>query len=121
MKKVLYLLLFALLIQYCKEETCNTFAFDFDLIGSSTNKANQPSSVKDCDKLDKLEGVDYCCYHKMKADKDEVKFCSPLDKESYKKIKDYINGLEVIYDDVKVDCNSKFIMISLLSFALLLL
>ena len=121
MKKALFLLLAVLLVQYkCDDKICD----DDETVGAS--------GVKDCENL-KLDDDEYkCCFmeaeYKENGQKQTKKACIPLTKHDYDEIKDYIKGEEEDLEesgysdvDISVDCDSNYIMISLLSLILLFL
>jgi hypothetical protein len=90
------------------------------------------SSSKDCKDLTVTIPGSHCCYYKAKYEKSgtttEDNECQEIPDAIYKKIKDYIKGLkkgaEVSggkYKELKIDCNSSFLTISLFSLLLFLL
>ena len=114
MKKTLFLLIAILLVakfncdddedEYCSGDTAN--------------------SVDDCQKL-KLytaDGVEYkhCCFLEAKVKSEDIKWCIPLTQKDYDEIDDYIDKNKE-YSDVSIDCDSNYIMVSLLSLILLFL
>ena len=90
--------------------------------------SSQPSSpsVDECKKL--KTGNGYCCYYEAPKSTDK-KGCMPLSKYKYDNIKDYIKFLkkfggekgETEDKDVKVDCKSSYLQLSLIILTLLLL
>ena len=90
------------------------------------------SSVSDCEKRDLETGAYRCWYGEVKAyvlgqtiDKKE---CGPLTKEEYDNIEKYmedgrkqIESLGGKIDKFKIDCNSNYIIISMLALLLLFL
>ena len=121
MKKALFLLLAVLLVQYkCDDKTCGGFA----------------SGVGDCEnlKFDEEDEEEYykCCFieneYKYNGQKTTEKYCNPVTKDFYDDIKDRIKDYEKAQKeegysdiDVSIDCDSNYIMISLLSLILLFL
>lgn len=80
-------------------------------------------SVKDCENLKLSSGYKYCCFYDAKSDEGEVKGCMPLKESEYNDIKKYIEDIEKEEKDVKInkiDCNSNYLKIGLLSLLLLL-
>ena len=112
MKRALYLLLLALIaMQYnCQDEEkyCETVP---------------GNSLDDCKKLKLDDGDKYCCFHEGKLNGKNAKICSALSQEEYDDIDGYIDKLESQHgaSDLKVDCGSNYIIISLLSLIILLL
>ena len=103
------IILFASIILSIYSATC----------GSTTN----PDSRKDCDKLDKVTGLPYCCFVKGKdTNGNEFKNCFPLSKDQYDNIKDYKKASEKLGGKIKkIDCKSIYLELSILSFIFLLL
>ena len=70
----------------------------------------------------------YCCFAEAEADGKTEKECIALTQKDYDEIGDYIDNLEKLAKDFanvdadySVDCNSNYIVISLLSLILLFL
>ena len=84
---------------------------------TSTDKA------KDCKDLETDDSEDYCCYAKGKdKNKQSLSGCVTVKKENYNKIKDFIKSLEDDgYEVKKLDCNSSYLELGVLSIILLLL
>ena len=126
MKKTLFFLLLILFLSqyYCQDE-------EGYVESECWTDDEKVSGKKDC-KDRKLGTGEYrCCYVKAKG-KDEdgekrtAEYCMPIDEENYKRIKDYIKDMEKKgknYDlDIKsMDCNSNYLLISIMSLILLLL
>ena len=91
---------------------------------SEDNECEQKTSAskaKDCKDLKASDG-DHCCYLKAKKDDQEYSGCTPVSKEAYNKIKDYIKEMEKTGGKVKkLDCKSIYLELSILSFIFLLL
>ena len=93
------------------------------------------SSADECQKYKLYEEEDedgnpykYCCYAEAEADGKTKKECIALTQKDYDEIGDYIDNLEKfakdyanVDADYSVDCNSNYIVISLLSLILLFL
>ena len=87
------------------------------------------SSANDCQNLNITESdKDYCCYMYYKADNGEAKVCTEMAKVSYENIDMFIDEFEKNEKIAKVngkvkklDCNSHYLKISLLSLLLILL
>ena len=114
MKKVLYLLIFALIMQtYCDGEDDGITCHKKDVSG-----------VEDCEKLNAGEGY-HCCFWKSKYKGETYKACDTVSNAEYDDIKDYISKLEDESEDedadLSIDCNSHYITISLLSLILIFL
>ena len=119
MKKALFLLLAALLIsQYSCDDEEDSGCFKLEGV----------SGKKDCNNR-KDKYAYRCCYVKAKGKIDGKKqtkeYCSPIDEENYKKIKDFIKEMEKDGEssdlDIKnFDCNSNYLLISIMSLILLL-
>ena len=97
------------------------------LIIFTYQKCDDGTKKEDC-KAEKLSsgekegGAEYCCYVEGVITKNTV--CMPLKKYQYNNIKDYIKFAKLIggsSNDIKIDCKSLYLGISLLSFLLLLL
>ena len=105
MKKLLYLLLFALIMQsYC----------DGDSNGNICAKKN-PSGADECEKLNAGEGY-HCCFWESEYKGQTSKVCAPVSNADYDDIKDYISKLEDKAEDddaeLSIDCISDYITIS---------
>jgi len=105
-----YIIIFiSLILSICSADTCDP-------------EKSKASSVKDCDKLEKLNGYPYCCYFKGKDEDGERETCLPLTKDNYDNIKDYIKEFEKDGGKVKkLDCKSFYLELSVLIFIFLLL
>ena len=87
------------------------------------------SSANDCKNLNLTEAdKDYCCYLHYKSDSGVAKVCTEIAKVSYDNIDEFIDDIEKDEKIVKVngkvkklDCNSHYLKISLLSLLLILL
>lgn len=80
------------------------------------------SKAKDCKDLKLADKYSNCCYVKGKQNNVDVSTCISLTKDQYNNIKDYIKELESGGADVKkLDCNSYFLELSILSFILIFL
>ena len=114
MKKLLYLLLFALIMQSY---------WDDDDDGNVCAKDN-PSGADDCEKLNAGEGY-HCCFWESEYKGQTSKVCAPVSNADYDDIKDYISKLEDKAEDddaeLSIDCISDYITISLLSLILIFL
>ena len=119
MKKALFLLLAALLIsQYsCDDEE-----------DSGCEKFVGVSGKKDCNNR-KDKDAYRCCYVKAKGKidgkKETKEYCMSIDETNYNRIKDYIKEMEKAgessdLDIKKFDCNSNYLLISIMSLILLL-
>ena len=76
------------------DETGNAFSLDY------------------CKTLD-LENYYRCCYaHYKIKDTGTARGCLPVTYTTYKNLNDYIDKLEETYDDVSIDCNSKYLTIA---------
>ena len=117
MKKNVFLLLAILLISHSYQSQCE------DKMG--------PSNKKDCNSLQVNEGSYKCCYVHYKGEGDgikgEYKGCEEINQENYNRIKDYIKDMEKEakndggkLDVKKFDCNSNYLLISIMSLILLL-
>ena len=120
MKKALFLLLAALLIsQYSCDDEEDSGCFKWEGV----------SGKKDCNNR-KDKYAYRCCYVKAKGKNEDGKkvtkeYCSPIDEENYKRIKDFIKETEKAgessdLDIQKFDCNSNYLLISIMSLILLL-
>ena len=83
------------------------------------------SNVEDCQKKT-LDAGDYkCCLWETEWDGGSVSGCGPLTKDQYDNIDDYIDKAEensgLPDADLDIDCNSNYLLISLLSLILLFL
>lgn len=82
-------------------------------------------SAKDCKNLELISGYSHCCYLDGKdKDGNDSKGCVPVTEENYNKIKDYIDSLKKLSNGGKInklDCNSNYLKISLISLLLILL
>ena len=115
--KLYQIAIFALLIVFSHSDSCNP---DYTALGS-----NSPSKPGDC-KLTKSTGneVEKCCYET--ADNyDKVSYpakggCVGLNQKQLDNLKTYIKYQEIIsgYDKMKIDCNSSYIKLSLISLLL---
>ena len=114
--KALYLVLFALLLSLYNSRDCNDLAEK----ASECHDATVPS------------GYYKCCYVTLKLKKkgssSETYRCGLVDEKTYNDIKKYVEEAEKRYKDekyddvtVKIDCDSKYIIYSLLSLILLFL
>ena len=123
MKKALFLLMAVLLISkfQCDDEEGDGDIGDCDV--------EEATGVDQCEKLSAGDAYKCCLWEGKYIDEDgknSFKGCHPVIKEQYDEIDDFIDQLEKgddegKYDDLSIDCNSNYIMISLLSLILLLL
>ena len=123
MKKTLFLILVILLLSkfYCQD----------DYTESECEKKEGAKKKKDCNGLGVSKNAYKCCYVKIEGSLEgkslDYEGCSEIDKESYDKIKDLIEEREKDikdkggkYDIKKYDCNSNYLLISIMSLILLL-
>ena len=107
--KTLYVLLVLTLIAQCLSTKC---------VG-----APQPSKAEDCNNRELDSGYYRCCFVEFEMKGIETKGCTPLTKEQYDDIDDYIDkakdDAEVTVEDFSIDCGSNYIVISILSLILL--
>ena len=120
MKKFLFFLSAILLLSqyYCQKN-------NEEYVESDCWKLDGVSGKKDCN--NRVVGSDFyrCCYVKYtakneKGKKETVEACQPITKKDYDRIKDYIKeeekeGEEGDLDIKKVDCNSNYLLISIMS------
>ena len=106
MNKIFYLLLIALIVCSIKcVDTCD-----------DDNSSNP--SVDYCNSLRLADGNYRCCFVEYSGGKD----CQSLSKEEYDDIDRAIDAAEGEgWDDVDIDCGSKYIISSLLTVILILL
>ena len=108
--KAIYFFLIALFICLCSSKDCE--------------KTN-PTSAKDC--IGGEVGKDYykCCYQIIKyTGKNEEKFCNAFTKEQCDDIKKYKEDMKNKIKDLEmidVVCNSKYLVLSVISLLLFLL
>ena len=106
------IIFFALLITFIDcDEYCNS-------------KEKGVSKAKDCNtlKVDEESEEKYCCYLKGEYQGIEINRCNGLSEEEYKDIKGTIKTYESSGGKVKkLDCNSYYLKISLLSLIILFL
>ena len=89
MKKLLYLLLFALIMQsYCDDDN-----------NGNTCLKNNPSGADECEKLNAGEGY-HCCFWESEYKGQTSKVCAPVSNADYDDIKDYIDSLPDEYKNV---------------------
>ena len=86
---------------YCSEKTIekgNGSAFSLDY----------------CKTLNLGTGNYRCCYehYKIKDSGNTARGCLPVSYDDYKNLSKIIDGLEETYDDVSIDCNSKYLTIA---------
>ena len=83
------------------------------------------SSLEDCQKKTLGAGEYKCCFVEYESDEGSGSGCEGLTQEEYDNIDDYIDkaeensGLSDI--DIDIDCNSNYLLISVLSLILLFL
>ena len=119
MKQTLFLLLTILLVSqfYCQLSECQ--------------QKTSAKKDKDCKDLKVSDGMYKCCYTKGKAtvlgETVDYERCAEIDKDGYDNIKDYLKKAEDSakklggeYDLDKFDCNSNYLLISIISLILLL-
>ena len=90
----------------------------------STECTGTGSSKKDCNTRNLSEGEYKCCYYYWKFGGDEHKQCRALTRTEYENFEKYIKTYEDIAkkaDKFSFDCNSNYIIISMLWLLLLLL
>ena len=106
MNKIFYLLLIALIVCSIKcVEDCD-------------NPDSSRVSVDYCNSLQANSGDYRCCFWEFSGGKD----CLSLSKEEYDDIDKTLDNYESHgYDDVDIDCGSKYIISSLLTLILILL
>ena len=68
-------------------------------------------SLDYCKTLD-LQNYYRCCYAHYKTDTGTARGCYPVSYDQYKNLSKIIDGLEETYDDVSIDCNSKYLTIA---------
>lgn len=109
MKKALYLLFAILLLAKL----------------NSADKCYDDGSKLSCDKRELDNGYYRCCKMEYKLEGTKLEDCVPVTEDQYKKIKDTLkefkNKAEVKVEDVKIDCSSNYMIISLLTLISLLL
>ena len=91
-----------------------------------TNDCNgSGSSVEDCQSKTLGTGEYKCCLYEAEYDGGSGSGCVGVTKEEYDDIDDYIDKMEensgLADPDIDVDCNSNYLLISLLSLILLFL
>ena len=94
------------------------------ILSDECDSKDSASSKKDCKDLQ--TSAYKCCFIKAKDKDGENSSCTPVTKENYDNIKDYIKKLEELAksEDLKIkklDCKSIYLELSVLSFILLLL
>ena len=106
MKILFYFWFFFFVYVYASEEDC---------------KAVSPKSVKNCTDViisDKL----FCCYHSYLIKANRTIECIPFEKNATLIEQQIITEESVSeYDDVKIDCNSKYIKMCFLNIIILLM
>ena len=123
MKQTLFLLLAVLLIsQYSCDDDSGAVYCD--------SKEEGVSGKKDCNNLKIHPGFYKCCYVKVKGKnengkKETAEYCQSITQDDYNNIKDYIKNIEKTFessdfDIKKFDCNSNYLLISIMSLILLL-
>ena len=106
MNKIFYLLLIALIVCSIK---CD---------GTCGNADSSRASADYCNSLQVDTGDYRCCFLEFSGGKD----CLSLSKDEYDDIDKAIDDAESHgYDDVDIDCGSKYIITSLLTLILILL
>ena len=123
MKKTLFLILVILLLSkfYCQD----------DYTESECEKKEGAKKKKDCNGLGVSKYAYKCCYVKIEGSLNgeslDDEGCREIDKGSYDKIKDLIEEQEKYYKDKggkydvkEYDCNSNYLLISIMSLILLL-
>ncbi len=110
--KAFYLFLIALFIYQCSSKACMS--------------VTSPSKAKDCNEAEPGQGYHKCCYlnGKLKGQNEE-KLCIPLKKEEYDDIKNYISNKkkeagEGNVEKLDIDCNSKYLVHSVILLLLFL-
>ena len=119
MKQTLFLLLTILLVSqfYCQLSECQ--------------KKTSAKKKKECNDLKVSDGMYKCCYVKLKSKVGGISIdyegCQEIDKNSYDNIDDMIKKAEKDakdaggeYDLDTYDCNSNYLLISIMSLILLL-
>ena len=123
MKKTLFLILVILLLSkfYCQD----------DYTESECEKKEGAKKKKDCNGLGVSKNAYKCCYVKtegsIKGQSLDDESCMEIDKESYDKIKEFIEKQEKDVKEAggklevkKLDCSSNYLLISIMSLILLL-
>ena len=106
MNKIFYLLLIALIV------------FSIKCVEDCEHPDSSRVSVDYCNSLQVSSGDYRCCFEEYSGGKD----CTSLSKEEYDDIDKAIDYVESQgWDDVDIDCGSKYIISSLLTFILILL
>ena len=115
MKQTLFLLLTILLVSqfYCQLSECQ--------------QKTSAKKKKECNDLKVSVGMYKCCYVKGKTVLGDYEGCQEINKDYYDNIKDYLKKAEDSakkageeYDLDKFDCNSNYLLISIISLILLL-
>jgi len=93
------------------------------LIIFSYQNCDNGNKKEDCklSETDKENGIEYCCFLENPAPR--VKSCHGLTKYQYKHIKDYAKFMRLsgtVVEEAKLDCNSKYFQLSIISLLLLL-
>ena len=113
MNKAFFLLLIFLLIWQYNGKDC------IDSTGLSTSTATGADDCNGRDKGKDANGNEYyrCCY----LESGSMKMCVPVTKDQYDEIDNAIDKYEDQpgYEDVSIDCEANYIMISLISLVLL--
>ena len=122
MKQTLFLLLTILLVSqfYCQLSEL-----------SECLKKNSAKNKKECNDLKVSEGAYKCCYVKLKGNVAGISLdyegCQEIDKGNYDKIDDMIKKTKKEAEDAggkydldTYDCNSNYLLISIMSLILLL-
>ena len=115
--KTLYILLVALFfsLSYCDEED--------ETAGCAFYSGS--TGVEDCNSRKSPDDSSYyrCCFVEIEGNGSELKTCVALTKEKYDDIDGTIKSIKEQgdFDDVEIDCDSNYIILSLLSLILFLL
>ena len=118
MRKTLFLLSAILPMLYSLQE------------GDMCEEKENPKSKSDCNDRKIDEEYYKCCYvkysMKLNGEKEDGEKCEAITKANYDRINDYISdeekdGRDVEYDIKKYDCNSTYLLISIMSLIILLL
>ena len=91
----------------------------------STKCVGRASSSSECfDKIteDEKEVGDHCCFFQAKDHNVQTSICVILEDETYSNLDDYISyQRQVGYEEVKIDCKSFYLSLSLFYLILILL
>ena len=95
---------------YYRNKKCSTAE-----IGDTAEERGNAFSLDYCKTLDLDEKKYRCCYiHYKIKDTGTARGCKPLTYDQYKNLSKIIDEYEETYDDVSIDCNSKYLTIAAL-------